>query len=88
MMGSFSSKKSQHCILPQPNRRDRLAIDRIARIGRVRGASVSAIVSNVSTVSPALEGGQPNAEEEYNEQPYREAARGHQTRECRRRNNW
>ena len=55
-MRNFSSKISQHCIPAQANRRDDVAIDRIARIGRVRGAPVSAIVSNVSTVSPAFEG--------------------------------
>ena len=54
-MSSFGSEMSQHCIDAAHGRRDRLAIDRFARIGRVRGASVSAIVSNVSTVSPALE---------------------------------
>jgi hypothetical protein len=54
-MTSFSWKISQHCTERPHGRRDRLAIDRIARIGAVRGASVSAIVSNVSTVSPALE---------------------------------
>ena len=69
MVIKFSWEISQHCIQALPNRRDRLAIDRIARIGRVREATVSAIVSNVSTVSPVLAGGRPNADEEYNEKP-------------------